>query len=80
MKNNKKFLMLAIFVSISIFSTISIFAQDPPPPPGNGHGLGSNQPPGGGAPIGSGIVLTISLAAAYGGKKVYDFRKRNLAE
>jgi hypothetical protein len=35
---------------------------------------------GGGAPIGSGIVLLISLAAGYVGKKVFDLRKRKLVE
>jgi hypothetical protein len=34
----------------------------------------------GGAPIGSGMVLLIVMAAGYGGKKVFDFRKVNLAD
>ncbi|MBE0639660.1 MAG: hypothetical protein IH598_14170 [Bacteroidales bacterium] len=52
------------------------FAQDPPPPPPGGHGGTGNQPPGGGTPIGSGLVILLSLGAAYGGKQVYEMRKR----
>ncbi len=43
------------------------FAQVPPPPPSGGHGSGANEP-GGGAPIGSGIGILLTLGAAYGGK------------
>ena len=65
--------------SIFIFSLFVCWvqisdAQGPPPPPGDGHGQGGNQPagPGGGAPIGGGIALLLSLGAAWGGKKVYQ--------
>jgi len=72
--------ILAI-ITILMISGISLMAQAPPPPPpddpSNG---GTGGPVGGGAPIGSGIVLLITLAASYGGKTVYNFRKRNLAE
>ena len=63
-------LMLGVFIAIASVS----FAQPPNPP--SGHGSGTNQSPGGGiAPIGSGIVILISLGAAYGVKKVYHLRK-----
>ncbi len=58
--------MLLIVLKISGFS---LLAQAPPPPPGDAGSSGG--PVGGGAPIGSGIVLLISLAACYGGKKVF---------
>ena len=61
-------------IGLIIIST-GIYAQVPPPPPGGGHGGTGNQE-GGGAPIGSGMVLLISLAVGYSGKKVYDVRKR----
>jgi len=32
------------------------------------------------APIGSGVAILLALGAAYGGKKVYDFRKHKLTE
>lgn len=66
--------VLMIFFSISL--TSNAFSDTPPPPPSGGHGSGGNQVPGGGAPIGSALVLLIALAAGYGGKKVYDFKKK----
>ncbi len=77
MKNTVRIFVLTLFVLVF---TTSVFAQDPPPPPpGAGHGAGGSQVPGGGAPIGSGLVLLIAMAAGYGGKKVYDFKKQKPA-
>jgi hypothetical protein len=72
----KKILMLSIVLTISGFSLLA--QAPPPPPPGNAGGSGGPVG-GGGAPIGSGIVLLITLAAGYGGKKIFDARKK-LAE
>jgi hypothetical protein len=55
-----------------IFSNASA-PPPPPPPPGPG---GGDQPIGGTAPIGSGLIMLISMGAAYGAKKVYNARKR----
>ena len=65
----KTILILVLFVSWAKFSN----AQGPPTPPGD-NGLNTNQPagPGGGAPIGSGIAILLSLGAAWGGKKAYQ--------
>jgi len=63
-----------------MISGFSLMSQTPPPPPDNPSNAGSNGPVGGGAPVGSGIVLLIALAAGYGGKKVYDARKSKLPE
>ena len=71
----KKILTLTAIVMISGFS---LLAQAPPAPPENAGGSGG--PVGGGAPIGSGMVLLISLAAGYGGKKVFDFRKERIGK
>ena len=77
MKNIVRIFVLTLFVFVSIVPPISVFAQDPPPPPpGGGHGAGGSQVPGGGAPIGSGLVFLIAMAAGYGGKKVYDLRTK----
>jgi len=54
--------------------SLGLFAQNPPPPPGIGHGSATNQP-GGSAPIGSGIGILLALGAAYGGKKIYKVWK-----
>jgi hypothetical protein len=48
-------------------------APPPPPPPGPGTG---DVPIGGPAPIGSGLIILISMGAAYGAKKVFNARKR----
>jgi len=68
----KKILAIAAFLMISGFS---LLAQAPPTPPENASGNGG--PVGGGAPIGSGVVLLIAMAAGYGGKKVFDFYEEN---
>jgi hypothetical protein len=57
-----------------LFININVYTQAPPPPPGE-HGSGTNEDPGGGAPIGSGISILLSLGAAYGGKKIYKVWK-----
>lgn len=65
----KLFITILFLLSIS-FTTPALYAQTPPPPPGD-HGEGGNQPAGGGTPIGGGLVILLSLGAAYGGKKLY---------
>ncbi len=57
---------------------IALMSQTPPPPPDNPSSGGG--PVGGGAAIGSGIAILLALGAGYGAKKVYDFRKKKLAE
>lgn len=64
-------LTLALFFSIQ---TVSL-AQPPPPPPPSIHG-GTKNVPGSGAPIGEGMFFLIGLAGLYGGKKMYDLRKK----
>ncbi len=72
MKTNLvKFILITLFT----FGSCVILAQGgPPPPPGDPHG-GNQDIPGGGAPIGSGIGVLLTLGAAYGGRKVYKFFK-----
>lgn len=67
-----KFIIAGLFV---ITLSLGALAQGPPDPPGD-HGSTEDQP-GGTAPIGAGTLLLIGLGAAYGGKKVYDLRKRS---
>ena len=69
----KKILTLT---AILMISGLSLLAQAPPPPPDDPSNGGTGGPVGGGAPIGSGVVLLIAMAAGYGGKKVFDARKR----
>ncbi|MCD4735170.1 MAG: hypothetical protein K8R53_03945 [Bacteroidales bacterium] len=41
-------------------------------------GGGLSNPVGGGAPIGGGLIMMLSLAIGYATKKVYDLRKKVL--
>ncbi len=73
--------IFAVTFIIFFFIPLSqIFAQGggPTGPPG-GSG-GGDTPIGGGAPIGGGSLILIGLAAAYGGKKVFDLRKNKEEE
>jgi len=69
---------MILMMGLMFITPVSGQNGNPPPPPST-HGENTNQPPGGGAPVGSGLVILLSLGAAYGGKKVYDARRR-LAE
>jgi len=70
----KKFRL--IFAGLFVFTlSLGLFAQDPPDPPGSGHGQSGDQNPGGQAPLGGGLLLLLSLGTAYGGKKVYELKK-----
>jgi hypothetical protein len=72
----KKAIVNLILVGLLIIVPVIIVSASAPPPPPPGPG-GTDDPIGGGAaPIGSGIVMLISMGAAYGAKKVYDARKR----
>ena len=68
----KKILLIAMLT----LASSTMFAQVPPPPPPN-HGETGNVP-GGNAPIGGGLLILLSLGAAYGGKKLYDLKAEKL--
>ena len=63
--------MIRFLVVIAFVFTLSGPAKAQPPPPTQ-HGEAENQQ----APIGSGLLILLSLAGAYGAKKVYDARKK----
>lgn len=69
----KTFVILSIFL-VLVFS-IPAFSQGPPPPNGGNNPGGGNTPVGNGAPIGGGLGIMLLLGAAYGGKKIYQFKK-----
>ena len=60
---------------IFVLPLISI-GQTPPPPPSDHGQTGDQSPDGGGAPIGGGIAMLLTMGAAYGSKKYYDYRKK----
>lgn len=67
-KITKGMLLVTLFLGWGMVA----MAQGPPPPPAGGHGGSTNQP-GGSAPIGGGLAILLSLGAAYGGRKVYNY-------
>jgi len=62
-----------------MIGAMALLSQTPPPPPDN-PSTGGNGPVGGGAAIGNGIAILAALGVGYGAKKMYDFRKKKLAE
>jgi len=68
MKHLIKIMIIAAFV---LTAPLFIMAQEPPHPNGGAAPGDENVPVGGGAPIGSGTLILITLAAAYSGRKVY---------
>ncbi len=66
--------MIRAFFAVLIAIAFSLSAAGQPPPPGD-HGGDEDQQP---APIGSGMVILLALGAAYGAKKVYTARKKEL--
>jgi len=57
-------------ITLLTINPLSSSAQngDPPPPPGE-HGQNGNQVPGGGAPIGDGLLVLLAMGTAYGLRK-----------
>ncbi len=72
MKNTLKTLTVSFILALALFISTPVQA-DPPGMPGN-HGTNGDVP-GGGAPIGSGVILLIAMASAYGSKKAFDLKE-----
>ena len=76
----KKIIILLISVLLLAASPLfisNIFADEPPDPGGPGDG---DLPVGGGNPIGGGLIILATLGAAYGIKRIYDFRSSDNIE
>ena len=74
MKTLKQASILIVFLILSL----NLSAQ--PDPPSSGHGQSGDQPNGGGAPIGGGLLILLGLGAGYGAKKLYRMGKEGLEE
>jgi hypothetical protein len=61
---------IILFITMMMLGCMAKSSYCQPPPPAE-HGSGSNQQPGGGAPVGDGLVILITLGIAYGVKKIY---------
>jgi hypothetical protein len=68
MKKQIKLSLGIVLLTILLSINIPANANVPPPPPPPGHGESGNVP-GGGAPIGEGLMILAALGAAYGYKK-----------
>ena len=71
---NLRIILAGIFL---LFLSLGVFAQGNPPDPPADHGSDQDQDTGGQAPIGAGTLLLIGLGAVYGGKRVYDLKKKS---
>lgn len=74
MKKAIKIVLLTVFFITLTVALNSVMGQ--PMPGGDPSGGGANPPVGGYAPIGSGLIILLSLAAGYGSKKIYNARKK----
>ena len=74
-KSQNTIIVLLLFLSFMTFTQISL-GQAPPPPPPDDKGSNSNKAPGGGAPIDSGLVISLAMVAGFGGWKWYKNGKR----
>jgi hypothetical protein len=72
MKNIIKSLLVSLVVIVGMLIAVPVQA-DPPGMPG-AHGDTGDQPPGGGAPIASGLAILIGMGGAYAGKKVLEIK------
>jgi len=71
-------IIVSLLLSLSILYTNSVVGQTQAPPPPQTHGVGGTIP-GGGAPVGEGLIFLLVLGVSYSAKKVYNIR-RKLAE
>jgi len=74
MKNILKSLLVP-FVFAIVFLIAAPVQADPPGMPGSHGASGDQAPPGGGAPIASGLAILIGMGGAYAGKKIYNLSK-----
>jgi hypothetical protein len=70
----KTFLKILLF-SFLLISAQQLLAQGPPDPPSD-PSAGGNEVVGGGAPIGNGLTLLLSLGALYAIRKFYNHRSK----
>jgi hypothetical protein len=76
---------IKLLLIVSLFSLLSLgmFAQTGPPPPPDENPnseTAQNNKLGGNAHIGGGVIILLTLALAYGGKRLYDLNKENKKE
>lgn len=68
-----------LLIGLLFMTATGLMAQGPPDPPDEGGNNSGNQT-GGNAPIGGGLGILLALGAAYGARKVYQFKQQKLEE
>jgi hypothetical protein len=68
MKKHIQSTTIILLFTLMVLCVSPVVAQNPPPPPPPPHGQSGNVP-GGGAPIGEGLIMLVALGAAYGWRK-----------
>lgn len=74
MKTIKTLKIILLLAVLTLGVQLYVSAQAPPPPPNNPSEPSpgkENGVVGGSAPVGSGLVVLLTLAGAYGGYKLY---------
>lgn len=66
--------ILACATALFLLLSSSVIMADEPPNPGGGPGSG-DLPVGGASPVGSGLVILMTLGSAYLARKVYRAKK-----
>ena len=64
-------IVISLFISVPGLMSQATAPSDPP-----GGPVGGDEPIGGGAPVSGGTIILIGLAAAYGGKKVFNISQQ----
>ncbi|RLD90170.1 MAG: hypothetical protein DRJ09_05025 [Bacteroidetes bacterium] len=67
----KKLKLIILFMLLFTFP-FTIIASDPPDPGGS---PGTAPPLGGGAPVGSGMLILLGLGTIYGGRKLFQVKE-----
>jgi hypothetical protein len=80
MKNRISRIFGLLLLVVGLLVTSTVVAQDPPPQPPPEQGQSGNQVPGGGAPVGEGLLILTLLGAGYGAGKWYGNHKKKIAE
>jgi hypothetical protein len=76
----KKVFKILVVSAFLLAGPIFLSAQPQPSDPNFGGGTTGGGPIGGAAPIGGGLIIMLTLGAAYGAKKVYNIRKKSLLD
>ncbi len=74
----KKSYIIVVLILVMVVAFITNISAQPPAPPSE-QGISGNAN-GGNAPVAGGLIILVSLAAAYGSYKVYIKRKENIEE